>query len=480
MKIKIKNILILLFGILVFGAIFCTNQVKAEDISKEYILSLIPDEMDVDLPGDKYDYEKAHSNVLEKIKKILEDNEIQCEFVKEDGYLEENIRIKIKDGKGTRINVTGEWHPVLYKYLSNVGIYNDSEDIGKKVKFNYKGYSLEDEKYIKSLNLKIPYYCEIDIEKLNDLHQYTLGFEQDMADEVGKYLENLINDKSLEIKTVCYGGSAFSAGYYIAIFKNGFLYDLREDKEQDTTFIPVINVPSNINDNDLKDYIKEQLNNKYTNILLNKNFDTIKKGAKLDNVDIIDGYTMTSTTPEGSQYEEIIIINRNTENGIYTDTETNIKLDTTTSAVPQNTRIIAKNVTEGNSYNIAVKALGKSVDKFSLYDITLKCNGETIQPNGKVKISIPIPEGFDIEKLVVYRIVDSEKIKYDVNIEKIDGKDYATFETDHFSLYTLAIEKTIKELDQTPKTGNVNLEIYPFITITIISLIVAIILKKNK
>ena len=70
-----------------------------------------------------------------------------------------------------------------------------------------------------------------------------------------------------------------------------------------------------------------------------------------------------------------------------------------------------------------------------MFDIKLESNGVKIQPNGKVKISIPVPDNFDKSNLVVYRVADNgDKTEYAVTI----NGDVATFETDHFSTYVLA------------------------------------------
>ena len=100
-----------------------------------------------------------------------------------------------------------------------------------------------------------------------------------------------------------------------------------------------------------------------------------------------------------------------------------------------------------------------------VYDRTLQSEGVTVQPDGKVKVSIPIPEGLDTNKLVVYSINDNgTKTEYAVTVETVDNIQYATFETDHFSTYVLGekaeqttttnTETTAKgEKDETPKTG---------------------------
>ena len=165
--------------------------------------------------------------------------------------------------------------------------------------------------------------------------------------------------------------------------------------------------------------------------------------------------------------EDIVNINISTDG---------IKIDSTTNVVPKNTTLSVEKITSGNSYNTVSKVLGTSVNKFVVYDISLLSNNTKIQPNGKVKVSIPIPSDYNRNKLEVYRIKDNgEKIKYDVTVEG----DYATFETDHFSTYVLAeTHQNSKEKDETPKTGTTNIIGYVLAT-TILSGAGIVILKKN-
>ncbi len=142
----------------------------------------------------------------------------------------------------------------------------------------------------------------------------------------------------------------------------------------------------------------------------------------------------------------------------------NIILETTTDVIPSNTSLVVENITEGNTYNNISKVLSSLANKFIAYDITLMKDNKEIQPNGKVKLSMPIPSDFDTSKLVVYRIEeDGTKVEYKVNIVTIDGKQYAQFETDHFSNYVLVEKVNMQEenqstqaehkLDNEPKTG---------------------------
>ena len=81
-------------------------------------------------------------------------------------------------------------------------------------------------------------------------------------------------------------------------------------------------------------------------------------------------------------------------------------------------------------------SLSDKLGTFLLYDIKLVDeNGNTVQPKGTVTVGIPVPEGFDIDKLVVYYIdEEGNLIEYPIVVK--DGVAY--FETDHFSYYALA------------------------------------------
>ena len=136
------------------------------------------------------------------------------------------------------------------------------------------------------------------------------------------------------------------------------------------------------------------------------------------------------------------------------DKDTGIRLDTTTAELPSNTVLIANPLTTGTIYNIVSSALTDvNVNNFIAFEIKLESNGVEIQPNGMVKISIPIPEIFYNADLAVFRIDDDgTKTPYSVAETAIDGVRYITFETEHFSTYVLA-DITDTEKDETPKTG---------------------------
>lgn len=153
---------------------------------------------------------------------------------------------------------------------------------------------------------------------------------------------------------------------------------------------------------------------------------------------------------------------------------TSIKLNANNNVIPQDTILITEEITSGDTYTKIENALINDVKDFVLYDITLESNNVKIQPNGVVTISIPIPNDFNSNEIVIYRVNDDlSTVEYNFTIETIDGKEYARFETDHFSNYVIA-EKQIKSeqteehiLDDEPKTGIMNIVI---ITVSVLGI----------
>lgn len=183
--------------------------------------------------------------------------------------------------------------------------------------------------------------------------------------------------------------------------------------------------------------------------------------------------------------------------------ETNIELKADTNVVPSNTKLEAKEIKAEKVLNVVKESLKEISNKYISYDITLKSNGVAIQPNGKVKISIPIPSNFDKTKLSIFRIADDgTKIKYDTKVEN----NVATIETDHFSTYVLAENNIVAnneqnntisnqeenkdttkstetkkgEKDETPKTGIVNIMGYVLLATFLSGLGIVTLKKKIK
>lgn len=139
----------------------------------------------------------------------------------------------------------------------------------------------------------------------------------------------------------------------------------------------------------------------------------------------------------------------NTENIKKTDAKTNIKLEATSSEISANTELEVTEITTGETFE-KIKDILENVNNFKVYDITLKENNEKIQPKGKVKISIPIPEGFNASSLAIYRLEENgSKTEYKVTV----ANNYAMFETEHFSTYILG-EKSKQSTEQATTENN--------------------------
>lgn len=190
------------------------------------------------------------------------------------------------------------------------------------------------------------------------------------------------------------------------------------------------------------------------------------------------------------------------------DSKTNIRMEFDEGVVTGNVDLKVNEILEGETYN-NIKNVLPSVEKFIAFDINLISNGVKVQPNGKVKVNIPLPTDFDETRLIVYRIEGKDKIEYEVKVIVIDNINYAQFETDHFSNYVLAekshettiptekeentpneivkpgeeeikqeISKSEHELDNEPKTGVIGTAIFTGVAL-IVSITGYIICKKK-
>lgn len=154
----------------------------------------------------------------------------------------------------------------------------------------------------------------------------------------------------------------------------------------------------------------------------------------------------------------------------------------TNSLIPLDTLIKVAKLTNGDEYDKIVKILNTT--NVEMYDLKLfsKSVGNYITKlsDGTFEVKIPIKEEFKNKDLIVYYVDDDNKItEYEVTVEN----GYAKFNTNHFSIYTLAEKNSTGSstiIEENPKTydGIVN-----NILVGIISLIglagITIYLKKR-
>ncbi len=123
-------------------------------------------------------------------------------------------------------------------------------------------------------------------------------------------------------------------------------------------------------------------------------------------------------------------------------------------SVPLDTTVVAEKLTEGETFNKVVTALEKveeiaDVETGVSYDISLFSaalnDNITKLDNGTFKVTLPIPEGLEgksLTALAVYYVDDAGKVT-EHPIDPNSPEKYVTFETDHFSIYTLAEKRVV-------------------------------------
>lgn len=436
LKTKSKFKLLLALGIMLL-AMLLLGTTKANATSN--ILSNIPDSIEVNIPSTKYDQlVYGHQDFLNTIKS----------YITED-ITDYTIECRAVTTSNVRLNDLSQ---------IEIGLYKNYETVEKKtINIVYSDNNKRndtDKNYVQNtatnLNFNVNYEFEnVDVNKDLDIQLKKL-----FANTGLEYIETDIGA----------GESSVCSTYFsneLIITRNGVAYFsvicvLKGNM--------VITVPASIEDTDkaIIDYSSQIIKERMKNLEFEEsdiNSLTITKGTEQDKY--IVNYTLF-----GNNETETIIIRKTKQEAVtVTDKTTNIKLDTNANIVPVNTILNSTEIKDEKTLNVVKESLKEFSNKYTTYDITLTSNGVKIQPNGKVKISIPIPTDYDKTKLAVYRVADNgEKTKYDV---KVEGN-YATFETDHFSTYVLAENNVTiantntnnnanKEKDNTPKTGKLDI-----------------------
>lgn len=359
-----------------------------------------------------------------------------------------------------------------------------------------------DETYVKNLKLTSPKYYEVDLDYLpyNSEDENTWNnAHQKFHKMIGEYYTKQINNKAITVQAPILAGGTegglnewtFESGTHLEIYLNGNLCDTKVMGTELT--VPVITVPNTITDNELNGYLKDVITKSHK--AFGEEITKIESGTKsVTGVEIPNGYTVYSDYG----LESVVIVRKEkvTEPVKIEETTTKIKLEADTTVIPANTVLNTKEVKEEKVLNTVKESLKDISTKYMVYDINLLSNGVKIQPNGKVKISIPVPTEYNKANIVVYRVADNgDKTEYAVTV----NGDVATFETDHFSTYVLAEKEvaqntentdntententnntTDRKKDDTPKTG-ATASIYFMIPVTVISAIGIIAFRRKK
>ena len=136
----------------------------------------------------------------------------------------------------------------------------------------------------------------------------------------------------------------------------------------------------------------------------------------------------------------------------YDNTNITVDIAADDGVIPQGAEISVQVIsasTQSKEYSLIKNAVSKIGANFLPLDITLTdSNGNEIQPNGKLKITIKVPDGYK-NPVVCYVNSSGEVVKLATTVK--DG--YCTFEIDHLSYYVLVDQQTISA-DNSVNTGD--------------------------
>ncbi|MBE5939132.1 MAG: hypothetical protein E7266_01945 [Lachnospiraceae bacterium] len=135
------------------------------------------------------------------------------------------------------------------------------------------------------------------------------------------------------------------------------------------------------------------------------------------------------------------------------DFGTDVEISSDDSSIPLDTLVSVDKLTEGDEYEAIISKLG--VEENETFDIKLFSNIVnkfiTKLENGKFQVKIPVKDALKNKTIIAYYIDENGKV---VEYEDIDDDDSTvTFETDHFSIYTLA-ESAEGSTEETTQTGD--------------------------
>jgi len=293
----------------------------------------------------------------------------------------------------------------------------------------------------------------------------------DSKEELMAAVQKRINDYvGKDVVNVTYGGNVYD--YYINEFDSAI------NKAQEALDVEHAK-PSNEQDPfkimELEWEIQSQQN--YKQIFLDSYTNNTGEYAFLTQAEGEHFFYATIPGNEGSENVFKFIIVKD-DDGMYapshitTDVHTNVTISSDDSSIPLDTMINAKELTSGEEYERIIKILNLTDSltfDLKLYSKSLE-DYITKLDDGTFEVKIPIPEEFKGKDLIVY-YVDAKGNKEPFTVTTKNG--YAVFNTNHFSIYTLAVTDVADEskLPTTPKNPDTNDNIAVYFGIGIISLI---------
>lgn len=117
-------------------------------------------------------------------------------------------------------------------------------------------------------------------------------------------------------------------------------------------------------------------------------------------------------------------------------------------------KLLVNRVVSGSEYDNARRIVKNKSSKSVVFDIDiLDGDGQSVQPAGLVSITADIPDGFDKDKVSVYRMSDDGKTCY--KLDSTVSGDKVLFDTDHFSIFIIAQDTDgVAMMSQAPRTAD--------------------------
>jgi hypothetical protein len=166
-----------------------------------------------------------------------------------------------------------------------------------------------------------------------------------------------------------------------------------------------------------------------------------------------------------------------------------VAIDGAADIVPNGAKFTSSNLTSGATYDFAVGVVAQRIGantNFAVYEMNLTDqNGTAIhQLDGKVNVTLPIPEGLNAAAgnvLVVYRVNDDGTI---TRCDTATANGFLTFATDHFSTYAIVEESASGAASAgtqttSPKTEDNGMTM-AFMVIAVMSLASAAVVSKKR
>ena len=142
-----------------------------------------------------------------------------------------------------------------------------------------------------------------------------------------------------------------------------------------------------------------------------------------------EGRKIKTCTECGAVIEEAVI----TKLSVALESSSGISVTYSAEEYDGKVELSVREYFDGTAFTLVNTKTGATQSR--IYDVTMTVNGVVTQPNGKVKVKIPIPASFDPSKTFVYYVnTNTGTVE---NMNAVVDSNYLVFETDHFSYYAV-------------------------------------------